>query len=252
MSRRSTVVSIHEQIASRIRSDVRKGIFSPGDPLREEHLAARFGVSRSPIRQVLQQLTYEGLLHSRPNCGTVVAELPSPEVVAALYECRAKLECIAMRQCFNDLNESDFAHWREVLNAMYECCDRDDHAGAFHQDALFHQVIVQKASPAGSLGVYFAIAGATSDYLSVDKNRPYHADFRELYGMHAALYAMYRLGEVDLACEALMQHILKQDFVAASCRCWTESGKSRELEGVYDKLAHGLRRALRKKQEAAT
>jgi DNA-binding GntR family transcriptional regulator len=75
MSRGSTVVSIHEQIASRIRADVREGVFSPGDSLREEYLATRFGVSRSPIRQVLQQLTYEGLLHSRPNCGTVVAEL---------------------------------------------------------------------------------------------------------------------------------------------------------------------------------
>ncbi len=192
--------------------------------MREEHLAARFGVSRSPIRQVLQQLTYEGLLYSRPNCGTVVAQLPSPEVASALYECRAKLECIALRQCFADLNEADFARWRDILDALYECCDREDHSGAYHHDGLFHRLIVEKASPAGSLGVYFAIAGATSDYLSVDENRPYHADFRELYGMHAALYAMYRLGDVDIACEALSQHILKQEFVTASCRCWTESG----------------------------
>jgi DNA-binding GntR family transcriptional regulator len=249
MPRRSTVVSIHEQIASRIRTDVRKGIFAPGDPLREEHLAARFGVSRSPIRQVLQQLTYEGLLHSRPNCGTVVAAPPSPEIALALYECRAKLECIALRQCFAELDDEDFAHWREILAAMYACCDREDHAGAFHQDALFHQLLIDKASPAGSLGVYSAIAGATSDYLRVDKNRPYHADFRELYGMHAALYAMYRLGDVEVACEALSQHILKQEFVAAACRCWTEAGKPLELEGVYDKLAQGLRRAIRKKSE---
>lgn len=250
MSRRSTVISIHEQIASRIRADVRKGAFAPGDPLREEHLAARFGVSRSPIRQVLQQLTYEGLLHSRPNCGTVVAEPPSPEVALALYECRAKLECIALRQCFDDLNDEDFANWRDILSELYDCCDRGDHDGAFYQDMRFHQLVVEKAAPAGSLGAYFAIAGATGDYLRVDKNRPYHADFRELFGMHAALYAIYRMGDVDIACEALSQHILKQEFVAASCRCWTEAGKSRELEGVYDKLALGLRRALRKKQES--
>jgi len=68
--------------------------------------------------------------------------------------------------------------------------------------------------------------------------------------MHAALYAMCRLGDVDIACEALSQHILKQEFVAASCRCWTEAGKPLALEGVYDKLAPGLRRALRKKQES--
>lgn len=250
MPRRSTVISVHEQIASSIRADVRKGVFAPGGQLREEQLAARFGVSRSPIRQVLQQLTYEGLLHSRPNCGTVVAKPPAPEAVQALYECRAKLECIALRQCFADLNEDDFAHYRDILADMYDCCDRGDYDGALHQDWLFHELIMLKASPAVSLGVYSAIAGASNDYLRVDTNRPFHADFRELHGMHAALYAMYRLGDVDLACEALSQHILKEWFVAASCRCWTDAGKPRALEGVYDKLAIGLRRALRKKQES--
>jgi DNA-binding GntR family transcriptional regulator len=180
----------------------------------------------------------------------VVAEPPSGEVAKVLYECRAKLECIALRQCFADLSEDDFARWREILSALYECCDREDHAGAFQQDRLFHQLVIVKASPAGSMGVYFAIAGATSDFLRVDANRPFHADFRELYGMHAALYAMYRMGDVDLACEALSQHILKQEFVAESCRCWTEAGKPREWDGIYDKLAQGLRRALRNKSKA--
>lgn len=244
------VISVLDQIASRLRADVRKGVFVPGDALREEHLASRFGVSRSPIRQVLQQLTFEGLLHARPNCGTVVAEPPSREVAEVLYECRAKLECIALRQCFHLLDDADFKQWRDILEDMYECCDREDHSGAFHQDSLFHRVIIDKASPAGSLGVYFAIAGATSEYLTVDRNRPFHADFRELYGMHAALYAMFQLGDLEVACEALSQHILKQEFVAASCRCWTEAGKPREIDGVYDKLAQPLRRAVKKKKEA--
>lgn len=246
--RRATTISVHEQIASQIRSDVCKGVFSPGDPLREEHLAERFGVSRSPIRQVLQKLSYEGLLHFRPNYGTVVAQPPTPEVAEVLYECRARLECLALRQCFDSLDEADFQRWREILEAMYVCCDLGDHGGAYHQDLLFHRLVIEKAAPAGSLGVYFAIAGATSDFLRIDANRPHHADFRELFGMHAALYAMYRLGDVDLACEALSQHILKQEFVRAACRCWTEAGRTRSLDGIYDDLATGLRRALRRKQ----
>jgi DNA-binding GntR family transcriptional regulator len=249
MTRPVTVISTLDQIASRLRSEVRRGVFQPGDPLREAHLAARFGVSRSPIRQVLQQLTFEGLLQAKPNCGTIVAEPPTAEVAKALYECRAKLECIALRQCFADLDHGDFERWREILNEMYECCDREDHSGAFFQDSLFHRVIVDKASPAGSLGVYSAIAGATSEYLNIDKNRPFHADFRELYGMHAALYEMIRLGDAEVACEALSQHILKQEFVAASCRRWTEAGKPREYEGVYDSLAQALRRAVKRRRE---
>ncbi len=249
MSRSAAVISVHDQIASRLRSDVRRGVLAPGDPLREEHLAARFGVSRSPIRQVLQQLTFEGLLHAKPNRGMVVAEPPSREVAEVLYDCRAKLECLALRQCFHDLNEDDFQNWREILDALYECCDREDHSAAYHLDSLFHRVLIDKASPAGSLGVYSAIAGATSEFLALDENRPFHSDFRELYGMHAALYAMFRLGDVEVACEALSQHIRKQWFVAASCRCWTEAGKPRGYECVYDKLAQPLRRTVNRRKK---
>ena len=213
----------------------------PGEPLREEQLAARFGVSRSPIRHVLQQLTYEGLLHAKPNCGMVVAEPPIPEVMTVLRECRAKLECIALRQCFQELDEADFDRWHQILGAMYEACDRNDHATAYHQDILFHRVIVDKASPAGSMGVYSVIAGATVQFLRTGANRPFHADFRELYAMHAALLAMFRLGDVEIACEALSQHILRGPFVEASFRCWNKAGKPRGYEGIYDRLAESLR-----------
>lgn len=275
MSQLPTVISVHDQIASCLRVEVHNGVFAPGEPMREEHLAERFGVSRSPIRQVLQQLTYEGLLRSRPNCGTVVAEPPSREVATVLYECRAKLECIALRQCFHELDESDFERWREILSAMYGCCMRGDDGGAYYQDNLFHRLIVTKAAPAGSLGVYSAIAGATfpwtkpqsssdgavdvysaiaqatSEYISNPDNRNDHADLGELYGMHAALYEVFRLKNLELACEALTQHILSQEFLWKSCRLWTEAGKPEEYEGVYDELIPALRRAVARRTNSA-
>ena len=241
MSLSNAVISVHQQIASRLRADVRRGVYAPGDSMKEEQLAAQFGVSRSPIRQVLQQLTHEGLLHAKPNSRTVVAEPPTAEIMNVLCECRARLECIALRQCFQELDETDFQRWQKILNTLYDACSHVDHAAAYYQDTLFHRVTVDKAAPAGSMGVYTVIAGATTEYLKIDSNRPFHADFRELYAMHAALFAMYRLGDVDLACEALSQHILRGPFVEASCRCWTEAGKPRDYEGIYDGLAEQLR-----------
>jgi DNA-binding GntR family transcriptional regulator len=45
----------------------------PGTRLREEHLAAEFGVSRTPIRQVLDQLEFEGLVESSDGSGSRVS-----------------------------------------------------------------------------------------------------------------------------------------------------------------------------------
>lgn len=248
MSSTFAVVTVQDQIAAQLRADVQQGVYAPGAPLREEQLAARFGVSRSPIRQVLQQLAFEGLLHYRPNYGVVVASPPSDEVRAALYECRARLETIALRQCFPQLDADDFRRWESILDEMYETCRRNDHAAADHQDALFHRLIVDKASAAGSLGVYHAIAAATRDY-SVDRNRRYD-DLCELYAVHAALYATIRAGEVDVACEAVEQHILRRAFNVDVRRCWYESGKPRDWRQTYDSLFPALRTAARRRSDS--
>lgn len=240
------LISVHDQIAARLRADVRSGVLSPGDPLREEQLAARFGVSRSPIRQVLRQLTFEGLLYARPNCGMVVAPPPSPGVLDALYACRARLESIALEQCFDRLDEADFERWEAILAELYDCCRREDYVGADHQDALFHRLFVDKASGSGSLGVYAAIAAATREY-SIDRNRTCYKDLCELHAIHAALLAIFRLGEVAVAREALAQHILKGQFNRAAVKRWYRAGKPRSGEGVYDSLASRLREAARQR-----
>jgi DNA-binding GntR family transcriptional regulator len=143
------------------------------------------------------------------------------------------------------LEARDFERWNEILDALYECCRREDYVGADHQDWLFHRAIVDQASPGGSMGVYFAIAAATRDY-SINRNRTCYQDFCELYAMHAALLAMFRLGDVDVACEALSQHILKEDFNVAACKHWYQAGKPRSAENIYDPLAQSLREAAKR------
>ena len=61
--------TIREQIADRIRADVIAGRLAEGTNLREQALAKQYGVSRAPIRDALLQLTQEGLLIAKPNCG---------------------------------------------------------------------------------------------------------------------------------------------------------------------------------------
>lgn len=236
------------QIAARLRMDVLGGVYAPGDRLPEESLARQYGVSRSPVRQALHQLSYEGLLRTRPNCGSVVAQRPSDEVMRVLRRCRADLECIALRSCFSELVDEAFGRMRGILGRLRLACERDDHFHAYELDWEFHGIVTEVAERNGSLGTLATISGATREYLTVDKNRPFHADFGELYAMHASLYAMYRMGNCDLACEALRQHILRGPFVAGSYRCWHAAGRPWDLEGVYEGLSGPLRRAITRRK----
>jgi len=64
-----TKQQIHRELRERIvLLDV-----PPGTRLREEHLASEYGISRTPIRQVLDQLEFEGLVESIEGAGARVS-----------------------------------------------------------------------------------------------------------------------------------------------------------------------------------
>ena len=64
--------------------------YPPGMRLREADLAHKFGVSRTPVRAVLQRLAQAGLIDSRDGVGTVVTDL-TPEEVRDIYHMRLKI-----------------------------------------------------------------------------------------------------------------------------------------------------------------
>lgn len=72
------------------------GTWKPGERLREERLAADFHVSRTPIREALQELAAIGVIELRPNCGAIVTSF-GPREVEEIYEVRALLESEATR-----------------------------------------------------------------------------------------------------------------------------------------------------------
>ena len=78
-------------IVARLEEDILGGHFQPGDRLAEAALAERFGVSRTPIREALRQLSAAGLVEMRPRRGAVVRSLLVAEIVHML-ELMAEIE----------------------------------------------------------------------------------------------------------------------------------------------------------------
>jgi len=72
------------------------GELRPGSRLGEEALAARFGVSRGPLREALRQLEGRGLVVRTAHAGARVVSLTRADLVE-IYEIRANLEGLACR-----------------------------------------------------------------------------------------------------------------------------------------------------------
>jgi DNA-binding GntR family transcriptional regulator len=91
------VAPVREQVLDQLREAIVSQALKPGQRLVERELIEQTGVSRTTVREVLRQLAAEGLVVTIPNKGTVVASL-STERASELYEVRAVLESMAVRQ----------------------------------------------------------------------------------------------------------------------------------------------------------
>ena len=82
--------STADLVAQRLRDAILDGSLRPGDRLVEHDLAARFQVSRGPVREAIRLLVPDGLVVLRRNRGAIVAS-PTFDDVLEVYAVRMSL-----------------------------------------------------------------------------------------------------------------------------------------------------------------
>jgi len=109
-------ITAAQKATSQIRNMILNGAFQPGDSVRQDILAARLGISRTPLRQALQTLHDDGLVVHCANKGARVA-LVTPDLVRDLFDMRLVLEPIAFRAALPLLTKLDLAHAEMALDS---------------------------------------------------------------------------------------------------------------------------------------
>ena len=89
------VKSLMAIVLDDLRRRILTGDFKPGQKINESEIAARLGISRSPIREAFRVLEREGLIITLPRKGSYITEI-SPQDVEELFELRELLECHAI------------------------------------------------------------------------------------------------------------------------------------------------------------
>src|SRR5919204_6551984 len=101
-------------VADVLRDAIMRGVLKGGQPLRQDELAAQFGLSRIPVREALRQLEGEGLVTVNPHRGAVVSTLSSDEL-QEVCEIRSALETMALRLAIPHLDEEALARAEAIL-----------------------------------------------------------------------------------------------------------------------------------------
>jgi DNA-binding GntR family transcriptional regulator len=100
-----------------ILTAIRDGIYAPGAALREEEVAARLGVSRTPVRDALGRLQEKGLLEAAPGRGLAVAVLSIPQIFE-LYAMRQEMEGIVARYAAHHATDAEIDNLERINKAF--------------------------------------------------------------------------------------------------------------------------------------
>ncbi|MGE0416427.1 MAG: GntR family transcriptional regulator [Acetobacteraceae bacterium] len=82
-----------ERLRIQIADEIVRGELKPGTPLDEASLARRFGVSRTPVREALRELSAAGMVRTQPHRGAIVTR-PAPQEVEDMFAVMADLESL--------------------------------------------------------------------------------------------------------------------------------------------------------------
>jgi DNA-binding GntR family transcriptional regulator len=113
--------SLSQQIAERLRNDIVHGRIPAGTRLVQDELCERFGTSRMPVRDALQQLTHEGILEQQGQ-QRVVVRLGAEDVGEALA-LTAVLHGWAARRAAELASEVEIQELERVCRAAMDAVD---------------------------------------------------------------------------------------------------------------------------------
>ena len=191
-----------ESIANALRNDILQGIYKSNAPLRQDEIAARFGVSKIPVREALQQLKVEGLVTFFPNRGAVVSSLSSAEV-DEIYAMRIALETLALQRAIPHLTIADLTRAEALLDQL----DQEEQVARWSElNWEFHALLYRPANLPRVMNwvstLHINVARYMTLYLA---GMAYQVASQ---AEHRAILAACRQGKIELACEQLRQLLL--------------------------------------------
>jgi DNA-binding GntR family transcriptional regulator len=202
---RFAVTTVAEQAADALRRKIMAGDLPEGYQLRQDALAAEFGISRIPVREALVQLEGEGLVRIVPHKGAVVSELSIAEI-SELFMLRGLLEPLLLKKSAPKLTAADFAEIDAIL-AEYKQELHTQHSIRWGElNTRLHDLLMSRAEQPRTLAIVAGLLQQTDRYtrlqlsLSADSCRRAEEE-------HAELVRLCKVGEVRAAASLLKRHI---------------------------------------------
>ena len=209
--------SLRERAYAHVQRKIASGELPPDSPVSEQILAQELGMSRTPIREAIGQLTAEGLLEQTPNRGTLVVQFKRQDIID-LYELREALEVYSVSKVArSSIRPVDLKRWQDIVDEILILKKELDQSGKpaldaaqMHRfvtsDLTFHALLM-------SLAVNHRMLKVVNDTRLLIRifsiNRPgYDAPkLEEIHHQHNAIIQAVSKHNPEIATQLLTGHI---------------------------------------------
>lgn len=198
-------------VVDQLRDDIVQGVLPPGEKLRLEHLAPRYGVGRTPLREACCRLAAEGLVTIEDQRGFRVTPISRADLLD-LTRTRQHIETLALRQ---SILAGDLRWEGEVTAALHRLLrvkKRENKSGRLEdaweaEHLALHRALLSACGSPLLLRFHQQLFDQSERYrrLAVAYGQPE----RDIDGEHQALVKAALARDVERACALLTEHIAR-------------------------------------------
>lgn len=203
-----TQAGLTQTVYTLLREKIAKHDFAPGERLRLDVLSAQLGVSRTPVREALNQLAAEGLIEIRPRRGTFVAQVDMA-AVSELYQMRLMIDTSVARILAPRLLASQIEVLRRLVDDLAQLVDGEryvDYGAYLECDRAFHSAVVSMVGNRRLMAMYDEI-NLPLWLVRAQQHAAAPRDASASLADHRAILSALQQRDPDAAAEAMRAHI---------------------------------------------
>jgi DNA-binding GntR family transcriptional regulator len=194
---------LHDELLTRLRDCIIGGEFKPCEKIPEKELCERFGVSRTPLREALKVLAFEGLVVLHHNRGSAVSPLNLQDLAEA-FPVYARFEALAGELACDRLETAEIAAIRQLHDEMVAHYIRRDYRSHFMVNEQIHQRIQAGSKNRNLIALLHSISSRVAqvrNHVTLSGPR-----WDNAIAEHEAIIAALEARDGALLAETLRQH----------------------------------------------
>lgn len=196
---------LSDQIRDTLLERILRGGYERGDRLIESQIAREFGVSQSPVREALRELSVMRFVELEAFKGARVRRI-DPSEIAQIYPVRAALEELA-GQLAAPFLKGDVGELKAIYRCMVEAAERGDMQEVVRVDAQFHRTIVKATQNRILSETWDSLMIESRTYVTAVKVILANTELMAVVEMHRPLIEALNIGDAQAAGEEMRKHV---------------------------------------------